>query len=96
MRRYIALDRDERFSFLRGFRAFDLNQPEADAAVFPGSLLPDVVVCDPPYLRLSVRAEQVRSSEPSFCIREGVARCRHVHGLRAAGLRISRWTACAT
>lgn len=44
---YLLLDRDERFSFLRGFRRWDLADAAEVACV--GDSRPDVVLCDPPF-----------------------------------------------
>ena len=41
---YLLLDRDERFSFLSGFRAFDLARPSAVAGFDY-----DAILCDPPF-----------------------------------------------
>ena len=45
----LLLDRDERFSFLPGFRKFDLDNCDPAAARFDGGEAADVVLCDPPF-----------------------------------------------
>jgi hypothetical protein len=46
--RYLLLDRDERFGFLRSFRAFDLDSPSPLDEAF------DAVFCDPPFANIDL------------------------------------------
>ena len=50
---YLLLDRDDRFSFLRGFQRWDLKNTADVARV--GNGLPDVVFCDPPFANFPLR-----------------------------------------
>jgi hypothetical protein len=43
-----TLDLDERFSHLRGFRPYDLARPEPLGEQF------DIIICDPPFLTISL------------------------------------------
>ena len=45
---YLLLDRDERFGFLRSFRAFDLDAPAPLDEAF------DAVFCDPPFANIDL------------------------------------------
>ena len=45
---YLLLDRDERFSFLSSFRAFDLEAPAPLGEPF------DAIFCDPPFANIDL------------------------------------------
>lgn len=48
---YVLLDRDERFSFLRGYQEFDLDKPTR----FDG-FAPDCIFCDPPFANFPLKS----------------------------------------
>ena len=54
--RYLLLDRDERFGFLRSFRAFDLDSPSPLDEAF------DAVFCDPPFANIALPGEALSPS----------------------------------
>ena len=53
---YVLLDRDARFANLRGYRAFDLERPNASTALFGDGRTPDVIFCDPPFANFPLTA----------------------------------------
>ena len=69
-RPYLLLERDERFSFLSGFRPFDLERPSSSAGLFDGGARADAVLCDPPFANFELRRlravlEQLVPEEPA-------------------------------